>query len=281
MIINLFYLKCFHDAVLTGSISESARRNFVSQPAVSQAITKLEHQVGVALCHHKKQKFKLTAEGEIVFSKAKEIFSAVRGLQDALDQHQKQPKMPLHFVATNSIGLSLFPDLLPRFRECCPNVEVHFLFGGISQIKGWLKQGIAEFALVLQSSDVAEYQNLPLYTGQFRLYKQAQETRTIEEAGWYVEHKQGLLVQEFQSASGKFPILAELNSWELIARTIESHGGYGLLPDMVIRKYPCLVPASSVSLPYTICAIFSKGEKLSYSAQKFLETLSTFLHDQP
>jgi len=61
--LNLTYLKFFHDAALSGSVSESAKRNFVTQSAISQAISKLEEDLGVSLCQHKKQKFKLTEAG--------------------------------------------------------------------------------------------------------------------------------------------------------------------------------------------------------------------------
>src|SRR3990167_4462393 len=254
--INLFHLKCFHDTVLVGSLSESARRNFISQPAVSKAISKLEEVLGVSLCHHKKQQFKLTHEGEIVFLKSKELFSAVRGLKDALDQCQTTPRMPLHFVATQSIGLSTFPDFIPRFRTTYSDVELHFLFGGLSQIKGWMKQGIAEFALVIDSPEAAEC---------------------------YVEHREGFMVPQYQQETKTdLSFAAELNSWELIARTVDSHGGYGLIPDIVMlaKRYPSLIPTSSVSLPYTICAIFPKGETLSCSAQMFLELFSSYLKAQ-
>lgn len=278
---NLFYLKCFYDAALMGSVSESARRNFVSQSAVSQAIAKLEKSLAVPLCHHKKLQFKLTVEGEIVLQQARAIFFAIRNLQDALDQQRNHPQMPLHFVATHSIGLSLLPDFIPAFKRVHNNVNVHFQFGGITQIKGWLKQGIAEFALVLESPHVAEYQQARLYSGQFGLYKHKKE---CEEGGVYVEHEGGLMVPEFQEAyiafSGKpLKILAEMNSWELIARSLETSGGYGLIPDLITLtgRYPHLVRIPKPALPYSLSAISPKGAPLSYSARTFLEMLKEFL----
>jgi DNA-binding transcriptional LysR family regulator len=282
--INLSYLKCFYDAALMGSVSESARRNFVSQSAVSQAIAKLEKALGVLLCLHKKQQFKLTKEGEIVFEKAKEIFSSVRRLQDALDQHHERPKMPLHFVTTHSIGLSLLPDFIAEFKQKYPDIEIHFQFGGLTQIKGWLKQGIAEFALVLQSPHVMEYQEIFLYAGKFGLYKHKKETKSLKLLGAYVEHKDGMMVSEFQTAyralhHQEMPICSKLNSWEFIARSMENSHGYGLIPDLITLKgrYPYLVPASEPQLPYNLCAIFPKGEQLSYSAQTFLNLLKEFI----
>lgn len=287
MNINLAYLKCFYDAALMGSISESARRNFVSQPAVSQAIAKLEKTLGVPLCLHKKQQFKLTIEGEIVFERAKAIFSSIRQLRDALDQHYQRPKMPLHFVTTHSIGLSLLPHFITDFKKAYPDIEIHFQFGGLTQIKGWLKQGIAEFALVLQNAYIAEYQQTCLYTGKFSLHKHKNEKRPLKLAGAYVEHKDGMMVSEFQIAyralkHEEMPICAELNSWEFIARTMETSHGYGLIPDIITsnERYPFLLSLPEPSLPYTLCAACLKGEQLSYSAQVFLKALKEFLSSE-
>lgn len=271
---NLLYLKYFYDTFLSGSVTDAARRNFVSQPAISKAIKNLESDLGVLLFHHKKQKFKPTPEGELVFEQSKDIFSAVRRLKDSLDRYHKKPKMPLHFVTTQSIGLSFFPELIPAFRESYPEIEIHFLFGGLSQMKGWLKLGISEFGLVFQSPDIEGYQEKLLYQGEFRMYRHINEIRSLESAGCYVEHKDGFLVSEYlQKMDQPWSIAAELNSWELIAKTIDLHGGYGLIPDIVAKKYPNLIPLS-IHLPYSICAIWPKGETLSYSAQQFLEFFS-------
>lgn len=284
MNLNLFYLKCFYDAALMGTISESARRNFVSQSAVSQAIAKLEKTLEVMLCHHKKQQFKLTPEGEIVFEKAKEIFSSVRRLQDSLDQHRKQPRMAIHFVTTHSIGLSLLPNFITEFKSGYPEIEVHFQFGGITQIKGWLKQGIAEFALVLDNDHVREYQQMPLYEGKFGLFTHKDEKNHLNFLGVLVEHRDGMMIEEFQAKykalhKEEMPIRAELSSWEFIARSMENSHGFGLIPDLITLtgRYPYLKMLKEPVLPYTLCAVFPKGEQLSYSAEIFLNSLIKFI----
>ena len=48
--INLIHLKFFCDAVVYESITEAAKMNYISQSAVSQAITKLESIFGVRTC---------------------------------------------------------------------------------------------------------------------------------------------------------------------------------------------------------------------------------------
>ncbi len=273
--LNTTYLKFFHDAVLSGSVSESAKRNFVTQSAVSQAISKLEKALGVQLCQHKKQKFILTEEGKLVFEHAKHVFSSVRNLYDALDHFQEKPRMPLNFVSTHSIGLSLLPYVLPKFQKDFPEITVNFLFGGLTQIRGWLKQGIAEFALVLASGEFSDYSLKPLYSGEFTLFQHKDEPGDPMEQGIYVERKEGFLVKKFLKQCEKpFPIRAELNSWELVTRCMQG-GGYGFIPDLFQygSRYPELVPVEwdVPRIPYQVCAANLRGEVLSFSAKSFLE----------
>ncbi len=287
--LNLSYLKFFYDAALMGSVSESARRNFISQSAVSQAIAKLEKSLGVSLCQHKKQQFKLTEEGQLIFQRAQEIFSSVRQLYDAIDHHRQQARMPLNFVSTHSIGLSVLPEFIALFEQKSPEVALHFQFGGLTQIKGWLKQGIAEFAFVLDSPNVAEYQQLTVHKGYFHLYKHKEEKSSLDACGIYVEHAQGMLVAEYQQSyqahfKKSLPIRAELNSWEFIARCMETGKGYGFLPDLIAfgKRHPHLIPMKSPmpKLPYSLCIIHPKGTQLSYSAKTFLDYFSSYLKDQ-
>jgi DNA-binding transcriptional LysR family regulator len=58
--LNLIYLKYFCNAVRQGSISASARENFVSQSAISHGIGQLEKSLGKELMTHQTNRFKPT-----------------------------------------------------------------------------------------------------------------------------------------------------------------------------------------------------------------------------
>ena len=53
------YLKYFIDAAESNSVSESAKKNFVTQSCVSQGIKKLEQTLKVDLTMHLRNRFKL------------------------------------------------------------------------------------------------------------------------------------------------------------------------------------------------------------------------------
>ena len=283
LFLNLSYLKFFLDAANTGSISESAKRNFVTQSAVSQAITKLEGVLGVPLCLHKKQKFELTEEGHVVLKHAQNIFSSIKDLYIGIDQQREKPQMPLFVLSTHSLGLSLFPNLLPYFAEMHPEISFKFQLGGFSQIRAWLQQGIADFALVLDSPMIHNYSKYNLYQGAFRIYKHKKEKANYQKKGIYIESLQGFMVAEYlQEHEKKYDsplnIKTELNNWSLIAQYIEKNGGYALLPDFffLYGDFPSLVSASEIdiAIPYKISAIYPKERKLMGSSMAFLKLLT-------
>ena len=79
--INLIYLKYFCDAVKHGSITSSAKQNFVSQSAISQGIANLEKLLDVELITHQANRFKPTHEGELIFERAKKVFHTLSELE--------------------------------------------------------------------------------------------------------------------------------------------------------------------------------------------------------
>ncbi len=60
-------LKYFVAVVQTGSFTEAAERNYISQSAVSQQIKALEEEIGVTLLQRSKRSFNLTKAGEYLY----------------------------------------------------------------------------------------------------------------------------------------------------------------------------------------------------------------------
>ena len=60
-----------------GSISEAAKRLFVTQPAVSAEIASLEHALGVRLFFRTNRGVRLTPEGKVLCEYVKKAFSLI------------------------------------------------------------------------------------------------------------------------------------------------------------------------------------------------------------
>ena len=80
---NLSQYKIFYEVARTGNISRAARELYISQPAISKAISKLEDSLGLSLFSRSSRGVQLTPEGQVLFEHAAEAFDALnRGEQE-------------------------------------------------------------------------------------------------------------------------------------------------------------------------------------------------------
>ena len=114
---NLYHLKYFADAASLGSVGAAARKNSVSQPAVSQGIKKLELALGVELLVHSKNRFKLTPEGELVLVRIKEILSAFQNLREELSEKQEEVSGQVSLGTMRSLALHFLPKLFKNLKD--------------------------------------------------------------------------------------------------------------------------------------------------------------------
>src|SRR4051812_28656761 len=111
---NLSHLKYFIDAAQEGGISQSARKNFVTQSAVSRAIASLESRLGVELVIHRQNHFQLTEAGLAIFGKSHAIFEEISNLDEIASMHLKTLRGPLRLGCNQAIASHL---LAPKFAK--------------------------------------------------------------------------------------------------------------------------------------------------------------------
>ena len=80
--LSLYYI--FYVAGKTGNISRAAKELFISQPAVSRAVQKLEDSLGTTLFKRNSRGVILTPEGKLLFEKLKDAFALVAEGEEAV-----------------------------------------------------------------------------------------------------------------------------------------------------------------------------------------------------
>ena len=70
------------------TVSQAARQLFLSQPALSRSLQRLEQELEVDLFYHGKNKLELTDTGELALTYAQQILNLSELMVDALRQHQ-------------------------------------------------------------------------------------------------------------------------------------------------------------------------------------------------
>lgn len=115
--LSLYY---FAEAAKDLNITQTAKRLFISQQALSDQIKKLEKHYGVAF-FERKPKLKLTYQGEQMLSFAKQVIEAEQTLTNSLRSPEHLKRVKLSVAVTNTRS-GLLPSILERYLALYPNV---------------------------------------------------------------------------------------------------------------------------------------------------------------
>ena len=81
---NLNYYRVFYTVANTGNISKAADMLFISQPAISKAISKLEDGLHVKLFLRSSKGVTLTDEGQVLYNHIEKAFSNISQGEDEI-----------------------------------------------------------------------------------------------------------------------------------------------------------------------------------------------------
>lgn len=101
-------IKYFVDTVELNSLTKAADKNFVSRPAISQSIKKLEGWSGKQLITHNKRTFELTEEGQNLFRLLK---IAYENFQSMLDRKVNSSRSLKLGASSSLIDIFVVPEI--------------------------------------------------------------------------------------------------------------------------------------------------------------------------
>ncbi len=148
---NLSSYKIFCAVAKTGNISSAAKELFISQPAVSKAISKLEQGLNVTLFERTSRGVTLTYEGKL-------LFAQVEGAFRSIEQGEKQIKRIAELgIGHLSLGVSttlckfvLLP-YLKSFISQNPHIKLSISCQSTSHTLTDIEKGDIEIGLVGES----------------------------------------------------------------------------------------------------------------------------------
>ena len=120
--LNLYYI--FYITAISGNISNAAKKLYISQPAVSKAISKLESNLEVTLFTRSSRGVKLTQEGEILFEQLKEAFHSIEKGEDDLKRSMQYGMGKLSIGVSTTLCKYVLLPTLPRFIKENPYVKL-------------------------------------------------------------------------------------------------------------------------------------------------------------
>ncbi len=124
------YLETFSAVVENGSFTAAADALGISKSVVSKQISLLERHLGVQLLHRTTRCLHLTHAGEVFASYSHQIMSDVREAEQSVLPLQSEPQGRLRVLSPESLAISLLPELLLRFQQKFPKIELDIHVSG-------------------------------------------------------------------------------------------------------------------------------------------------------
>ncbi|SNS56935.1 LysR substrate-binding domain-containing protein [Pseudomonas segetis] len=131
MAVSNAQLRAFHAVALTGSFTRAAQKLFLSQPAVSDQVRKLEEHFEILLFHRNKRSVHLTELGEQLLGITQRLYTVADEAQELLSNSSVLQTGSLTLAVDSPVhGL----PFIARFNQRYPGIRVRLVTGNTDEV---------------------------------------------------------------------------------------------------------------------------------------------------
>ena len=222
MDINLELYKIFYVVAKNKHMTKASEELFISQPAISQSIKKLENQIGGTLFLRSNKGMELTEEGKMLYQQIKSALEIIENAENEFTSFKDLSVGEIKIGCSTTLTKLILLDALKNFHTDYPSINIVIENNLTSKLINELKLGKLDF-VIFNEGDIQET-NLKL--------------QKIKEL------KQGFMFNP-EYFSDKINSFAKLNNYPLILQKNESNSRK-LLNHIAIQNNTLLVPKMEV-----------------------------------
>jgi DNA-binding transcriptional LysR family regulator len=269
------------------SFSRAAQALHRTQPAVSQAIRRLESELGEPLFDRSSKDGTLTAAGRVLFDFAEQMLNLRHGAHRAIKELKDLQQGKLALSANEYTVMYLLP-VLAVFRARHPHIKVEVKRSLASRIASEvLGRGVEIGVVSFKPADQA-ITSIPVIMDELALIVApghplaAKETVSVRELGAesFIAHNvaspyRERVVHTFAKHKTPLNISMEMPTLEAIKRLVEREMGVALVPRLtaeaeIARGQVVALTVREMRFERRLQLIYRKGATLSHAARAFL-----------
>ena len=145
-----------------GNITKAADELFMTQPALSHFLTKIEKEEGVKIFDRSSSPVTLTYEGEMYVETARKILELNQQLKEEMAQVTGAKKGRIKIGIPPLRAAAMLPKFLPAFTEEFPLVQIQTLEHNSRQLREDVLRGSVDFAVLPQLGDFKDFNCIPI-----------------------------------------------------------------------------------------------------------------------
>lgn len=288
MSFTLHQLDVFAEVAKHKSMTKAAEKLFMSQPAVSIQVKKLQDHFGISLFEVIGKEIFLTEAGKELYRAQQGIRKEITNLEMTFSEMKGMLKGTLN-IAVVSTAKYFMPYLLGAYREQYENIKISLKVTDRNEVKELLRNNLCDLAvfselpteLDLESVDFLSNELLMASSPEHPLAKKKNIAfKTLEDYPFLIREPGSgtrLVMQRLLDEYDMAPnIVMELGTNEAVKQAIMAGIGISLISEYSFTLEESLGKISILDvkgLPYVNYwkLVYPKGKKLSPAAQNFIE----------
>ena len=121
---NLSQYRIFYAVAMAGNISRAAKELYISQPAISKSISKLEDSLHTSLFTRNSRGVQLTEEGQVLFEHTRAAFEQLSIGEQELKRIREFNLGHIHIGVSNTLCRFIMVNYLKGFIERYPHIKI-------------------------------------------------------------------------------------------------------------------------------------------------------------
>lgn len=277
------------------SISLAAEHAFVTQPAVSSSISRLEDELGTVLFKRTTQGAYPTAIGEMIIEKARQILDTVEEIKQLANTSSLTGSLSVGIIP--SMGDKIIPNVLYFLKDKHPNINIILTIAESFNIMQNIQSGKTDLGIVLLTEEIhgKDLHCEKLFSDEFLIYAgkdsplAQKESVTLKEA---LEYPFVAYNDEFTKNNGGITSILKnygepkvafrFCNFELIKRVVSQGKAISFFPrfmstnDIYLQSGEIVpIPIGDISLGITVGLIRSNRHPVSQVEKEFVAALKS------
>ena len=145
----------------------AAEKCFVTQPALSLGIKKLEDELNVIIFERSRSDVTPTEIGAQIIEQASRVLEEAARIKQLAELGKNQLKGALKLGMIHSVGPYLLPEIIPILRQTAPDMPLEVEENLTANLETQLRNGVIDVAIVALPFDVPGLQYKALYDEEF------------------------------------------------------------------------------------------------------------------
>lgn len=288
---NLRHLHAFVLVARSGSFRAAASALHLGEPAVSQALARLEAVFNVRLLDRTTRSARLTPAGERLLPVAERMIEDLDRVQDVLGGFARNAREHVSILCLSSIAYRMLPPLVSLFQKRHPRIRVTIKDDNARGIERMLGAGHGDFALMSEEIDRQSYRFTSLVSDRYRLVcasahalarADAVSAADLEGCDLVLLHQESAIRRVFDRAmegiSVNYRVVHQTAQLHTLLGMVEHGLGISVIPSLVcpdprsatMVQIPFVDPVIQRSIGIVVC----RDRQLSPAAAAFLKLLT-------